>query len=161
MRIPRTPSGGQRTGKPEPAARTWRRDDRFEVWVAHIAAPQGSHKQGFGKSVRETNPKTEPYRQAVADAITAKLEEYEDWQALNGACALAATFYMPPLKSDPDRHWVTGPPDLDKVLRATCDGITRSGLWKDDARLAKIDDLRMIHARTMEETGVLLTVREL
>jgi Holliday junction resolvase RusA-like endonuclease len=166
VKIPRTPGGGRGKGKPAAIARHQEFTGVFSIWVPHIAAPQGSHKQGFGKSVRETNPKTEPYREAVAAACERYIEDDlgaigDEWVPFNKACALSATFHMPPLKSAPERHWVIGPPDLDKVLRATCDGLTRGKVWKDDARLARLERIDMVHAKTLEETGVRIEVWEL
>lgn len=154
MKIPRTPGGGGK-GKPVAARQLleWVDGQVLTLWVPHIAAPQGSHKQGFGKSVRETNPRTEPYRQAVADACERELENWI-WTPLDGPVAMSITFYMPPLKTDPDRYWCIGVPDLDKVLRSTCDGLTKGKVWKDDARLVMLDQVKMVHAKTLEDTGV-------
>lgn len=135
-------------------------DGVLEVYVPHIAAPQGSHRQGFGKSVRETNPKTEPYRQAVADACERELENWI-WTPLDGPLAMDVSFYMPPPpKSDPDRRYPHVAPDLDKLLRSTCDGLTRGKVWKDDARLVEVT-ARKVHAERLEHTGVRIRVWEL
>ena len=50
-------------------------------------------------------------------------------------------------------------PDLDKLLRSTCDGITRGRIWKDDARCVTITAMKQ-HAATMEDTGALIKVWE-
>lgn len=127
--------------------------------VHHLAAPQGSHRQGFGKSVKETNPRTEPYRQAVADACELYLEDFEDWTPLDGPLEVVCTFYMPPPPaSDPSRRYPHTTPDLDKLLRSTFDGITRGGLWKDDARVVAVAGEK-VFAASMQETGVDISVR--
>lgn len=135
--------------------------DAIHIHVAHLAAPQGSHRQGFGKSVRETNPKTEPYRHAVAQACEDYTEVFDDWEPLDGHLELSVVFWMmPPPKADPDRPFPNVAPDLDKLIRSTCDGITRGKLWKDDARVVRIVAEKE-HATSVEQTGVDFTVRKL
>lgn len=137
-----------------------------EVYVEHLAAPQGSHRQGFGKSVRETNPRTEPYRHAVAEACEDYTEEWSDmlsseWVPLDGHLELDVVFKMlPPPKADPNRPYPNVAPDLDKLIRSTCDGITRGRLWKDDARLVRVSAAK-VHAESPQDTGVLIRVRKL
>ena len=138
-----------------------KREQWVEVYVEHLAAPQGSHRQGFGKSVRETNPRTEPYRHAVAEACEDYTERYDDWVPLDGHLELDVVFKMlPPPKADPGRPYPNVAPDLDKLLRSTCDGITRGQLWKDDARLVRVSAAK-VHAESPQDTGVLIRVRKL
>lgn len=133
--------------------------DWVRVRVDWIAAPQGSHKQGFGKSVRETNPKTEPYRQAVADACEAEMDNWV-WKQLDGYLEVRLDFYMPPPpKSDPDRRFPNTPPDIDKLVRSTFDGISRSKMWKDDARVVGMTVWEYF-APSLEETHVDIAIRE-
>lgn len=159
MKIARqAPGSGHRKGKPEPAVRhTAEEHGWWHVRVDHLAAPQGSHRQGFGKSVRETNPKTEPYRHAVAEACENALPT--DWEPLDGYLEARIIFWMmPPPKSDPDRPHPNVAPDIDKLLRSTFDGITRGRLWKDDARVVAVGAEKR-HAATEQETGVDIYVR--
>lgn len=133
--------------------------DWIHVHVEHLAAPQGSHRQGFGKSVRETNPRTEPYRHAVAEACEDVLGD--DWTPLDGGLEAVFFFHMmPPPKSDPHRAFPIGAPDLDKLIRSTCDGMTRGRIWKDDARLVRVL-AEKLHSATPEETGVDIYVRRM
>lgn len=129
--------------------------------VHHIAAPQGSHKQGFGKSVRETNPRTEPYRHAVAEACEDYIEDQDAWVILDGYLAVELTFWMPPApKSDPHRLYPNTSPDIDKLVRSTFDGITRGKLWVDDARVVKLTTSEEF-AASLQETGVDVAVWKL
>lgn len=140
-------------------------DDWVRVRVDWIAAPQGSHKQGFGKSVRETNPKTEPYRHAVAVACADFIAEWEDgspsgaWQPLDGHLEARIDFYMPPIASDPDRPYPNTAPDIDKLVRSTFDGISRGKLWKDDARVVGLTTWEYF-APSLAETHVDIAVRK-
>lgn len=135
--------------------------DWVRVRVDWIAAPQGSHKQGFGKSVRESNPKTEPYRQAVADACQRWHDEHmlgEPLQ-LDGYLEVRIDFYMPPVASDPGRRFPNTAPDIDKLVRSTFDGITRSKMWKDDARVVGMAVWEYF-APSLEDTHVDIAIRE-
>lgn len=111
--------------------------------VPGIPAPQGS-KSPYGG---ESNPNTKPWRATVT---------WHAQQARNGhgvitaPVGLSAVFTFPRPKS----HYRTGKwaaelrpdapkfkaskPDIDKLLRALCDGITDSGLWRDDAQVATV-----------------------
>lgn len=53
-----------------------------------------------------------------------------------GPVALEATFTLERPRSAPrGRVWPDRFPDIDKLVRAICDAITRAGLWADDARV--------------------------
>lgn len=132
--------------------------DWVRVRVDWIAAPQGSHKQGFGKSVRETNPKTEPYREAVSEACLKVMDAQHIWVPMDGCLEVHLDFYMPPIKSAPDRCHPNTAPDIDKLVRSTFDGITRSQLWKDDARVVGLTTWEYF-AESLEDTHVDIAVR--
>lgn len=126
--------------------------DWVTVEVEHLPAPQGSHRQGFGKSVRETNPRTQPYREAVAKACAPML--------LDGPLEAQYVFrLMPAPKSDPHREFHTTPPDLDKLERATNDGLKMGKLIADDARISLVTYSEKVHASTELETGATIRVR--
>lgn len=134
--------------------------DWIRVRVDWIAAPQGSHKQGFGKSVRETNPRTEPYREAVAEACRREMDVRQLWVPLDGHLEARIDFYMPPVASDPDRPYPNTAPDIDKLVRSTFDGISRGKLWKDDARVVGLTTWEYF-APSLEETHVDIAVRRI
>lgn len=48
-------------------------------------------------------------------------------------------------------------PDIDKLLRAVCDGITDAGVWKDDAQVIRVV-MEEVYGRA---PGVHVTVREM
>jgi Holliday junction resolvase RusA-like endonuclease len=48
------------------------------------------------------------------------------------------TYYMPKPASTKFPEYPAGPPDLDKLTRATFDAITQSGLIEDDARIVRM-----------------------
>lgn len=153
-RIARRGEAAAGKGKPGADLDSW-----ITVEVEHLASPQGSHFSPAKGVVRESNQRTELYRQAVADACEALLGE--DWEPLDGPLECLVLFRMMPApKSDKDRPWPHYPPDLDKLLRATFDGVTRGRLWKDDGRVVRVSAQKE-HAGTPEETGVTIMVRRL
>lgn len=136
-------------------------DGWITIEVPHLAAPQGSHRQGFGKSVRETNPKTEPYRRAVADACERWHDAHRRGEPLLLDCPLEVELMyrlMPVPKGDPNRAFHFTKPDIDKLERATFDGLQMGKLIKDDARISRSVHEK-VHAVSEEATGVTIRVR--
>lgn len=111
--------------------------------VPGVPAPQGS-KTRTKWGIREDNPATRPWRNAVAWEARAT---YRDQEPLTGPIELHATFYFPRPKS----HYGTGKnaavlkptaplyhtakPDGDKLMRAIGDAITGI-LIRDDSLIA-------------------------
>lgn len=130
------------------------------VEVAWLAAPQGSHFSPRKGVVKESNPAVELYRQAVAAACRDQLGRR--WVPYDVPLEVSISFrLMPPPKSDPDREWPYTTPDLDKLVRATFDGLTKGLMWKDDARPCRLRLVEKVHAATPEQTGVTIKVRPL
>lgn len=114
--------------------------------VLGVPAPQGS-KVRTKHGMREDNPATEPWRQVIA---------YKARQVMGGTemfvgpVVLTLIFVM----KRPKGHWGTGQnagvlkqtaphwhsvaPDLDKLVRAVCDGLTAGGVWKDDSLVVSV-----------------------
>ncbi len=129
--------------------------------VVGLPAPQGSKSavirggkahviEGNSKAGRERHVN---WRTAVADTART-IAGHDDVDApLDGALALTIIFRFPMPPSRPKKvrvagqAWKTTAPDLDKLLRATCDGLTAGGLITDDARLC------LITAWKIETTG--------
>jgi Holliday junction resolvase RusA-like endonuclease len=120
--------------------------DRVEFTVLGEAQPQGSKTVGRNHAgdsyVREDNPKTQPWRQAVAAAATAAMDGR---QVRTGPVELRIVFVFP----RPQGHFGTGRnagrlkpsaplyvrtrPDVDKLLRAIGDALT-GVVFRDDAQ---------------------------
>jgi crossover junction endodeoxyribonuclease RusA len=105
--------------------------------VYGVAAPKGSGKAIRSKSTGKpiylpANPKSKPWEQAVIDAAL----PHRPNEPLDCPVELWVTFYLPKPKSTPKR--VTEPgrkPDCSKLVRCLEDGLTRAGIWTDDARV--------------------------
>ena len=138
--------------------------DEIQFFVPGKPVAQGS-KRHVGKGVMvEMLRDLAPWRQAVA--------EYAKRAAGNeqmlGPLRLRALFFFP----RPSAHFGTGRnmgqlkasaplwrdanPDLDKLLRAVCDGLTNSGVIRDDRYIVK-----MYGEKRYGDPGVLVNLQTL
>ena len=67
-------------------------------------------------------------------------------------------FYLPRPKTV-KRQYPTVPPDVDKLLRSTLDGITESGIIEDDAQIIEAYTRKMYAANGF--TGCILSIQRL
>lgn len=105
-----------------------------EFVVDGVPVPQGS-KSGFvagGRAIiTDQNAKTlKPWRQTIAAAA----RDAYTGDRVEGPVLLVVEFRFLQPKSVRREH-PSVKPDLDKLLRALMDGITDSGLWRDDAQV--------------------------
>lgn len=77
-----------------------------------------------------------PWRKAVAAAARAAKPAAQ----VEGPVEMWLTFTFERPKTV-KRVWPAVKPDIDKLVRAVLDGITDSGLWKDDAQVVVIREL--------------------
>jgi len=107
--------------------------------------------EGGSKVGRE---KQQSWRAAVVEAaMRAKVEQF------TGPVGVEIMFFMPPITSDPHRtlHYKT--PDGDKLLRNVLDGLTASGLIKDDALVWSMI-VKKVYARNGHWTGATIGVTD-
>jgi Holliday junction resolvase RusA-like endonuclease len=112
--------------------------------------PNGAMLDGRSKGARDRH---RDWRSSVAQAAR-DVAEHEDITApLDGALTLGVEFRFPMPKSRSKRlreigyNPKTTAPDLDKLVRALCDGLQAGGLITDDARF------HLIAARKVEVVG--------
>ena len=118
--------------------------DQYEV--NGLPAPQASKTavviggkarliEGKGTAGRQ---RTKAWRADVAQAAR-DLANHEDpairATQFTGPTQLTIQFWMPRPKSRPKKHhgWHTVKPDIDKLVRATMDGLTTGGILRDDS----------------------------
>lgn len=115
---------------------------RFQVLGTPI--PQGS-KVRTKWGMREDNPKTRPWRDQIAWEARAAMGGEPP---LIGPVQLEVAFTMPRPKSHYRANgdikpsapaWCPKRPDVDKLLRALCDGMTAAGVWRDDSQVVYVD----------------------
>lgn len=108
--------------------------DNTRFFVEGLPVPQGSKvcKCINGRSIMwDSNKKLKDWRdtvtaQAQIEMIARKLE------TRTGPIDLILNFVFPKPKSV-KRDLPSVKPDLDKLIRAVCDSLTKSGIYKDDA----------------------------
>lgn len=82
----------------------------------------------------ESSKKVKPWREAVARVASAHLLD----EPLDGHLRVIIRFELPaPMKSRFGNR-PAGPPDIDKLVRSTLDGLTTSRLIVDDARIVAL-----------------------
>lgn len=109
-------------------------------YAAGIPAPQGSKRHVGGGRMIESSKKVAPWREDVRNSAELAAAE-QGWEAPEGPVAVDVTFWLPRPKSHPKtrRTWPTTKPDVDKLLRSTCDALTSAGVIADDARIVDLD----------------------
>lgn len=124
-----------------------------EFEVLGVPAPQGSKtaitiggKARLIEGGSDTGrTKHKAWRTAVAEAARDVAADHDQAAPFDGPLYLSIEFRFPMPKSRPARARAAGrwphtvKPDLDKVLRATADGLTTGGLITDDARICAIE----------------------
>lgn len=121
---------------------------RLRVFVYGTPAPQGSKRHVGNGVMVESSPKVRPWREDVKLAALRALELTPEWDRAARVVRLAVTFTL----ARPRAHYRTGrhadelregapalhgtKPDLDKLLRSTCDALGTAGVYVDDSRVA-------------------------
>jgi Holliday junction resolvase RusA-like endonuclease len=118
------------------------------LWIKVFGepAPQGSKRHVGGGRMVEASKKVAPWREHVHFAAVEAIAEHEvragtyvPWVPMSGGLSLTVAFFLPRPKSAPkSRTRPDRTPDLDKLLRSTCDALTSAGVWEDDARVVDI-----------------------
>lgn len=147
--------------------------DRYEFVVYGTPGPQGSKKflgTFTGKDGRqhakmaENSKKVRPWREAVKHAA---LAARFDNPPIDGPIRARMVFTLAKPQSAPKRRrtWPDKTPDLSKLLRATEDALTDSGIWKDDARVVGYSRLEKVFPgedpEALDAPGVRITIERI
>ena len=121
-----------------------------------MPAPQGSknaYRRGNRCVLVESSKKVKPWREAVARAAKENIP-----QPLEGEIHLRVVFVMPRTKAMGDKPAppMLQRPDLDKLLRSTCDGLTGAA-YVDDSQVTHISSEKR-RAEPGEPTGAHITL---
>jgi crossover junction endodeoxyribonuclease RusA len=102
--------------------------------VAHgTPAPQGSKKPIGNNRMVEMSKNLPKWRKAVEAA--ARLAAGPGWLPIDGPVSVAGEIKIRKPKTTKFPDYPAGPADLDKLLRAVSDALTRSQVITDDARI--------------------------
>lgn len=135
--------------------------------VLGVPAPQGSKRAIVIKgrpvlldgSSDTGKDATKAWRQAVAETA---LEVWAGRPPIDGPVALSVKFVLPRPKSAAKKNrWHATRPDLDKLLRATCDALKTAGVYTDDGRVACVTMTKTLAAVDYPWTGATITVYRL
>jgi Holliday junction resolvase RusA-like endonuclease len=106
----------------------------------------------------ESSAKVKPWRAAVT-LITKQAMLKQEWETITDPIELCLSFYLPRPKSV-KREFPSVKPDLDKLIRSTCDGLKTGGLYTDDALIIAITATKQYAPVGMEAGCHVLVVRE-
>lgn len=124
-------------------------------FVPGVPAPQGSKtaKCINGKAIMwEASTKVKEWRATVT--ATAQIEMIaRGLETKTDPVELVLEFRLPKPKSV-KREFPDVKPDLDKLIRAVCDGLTKSKIYKDDALVIALSASK----RYSEEPGVWISI---
>jgi crossover junction endodeoxyribonuclease RusA len=110
--------------------------------VVGIPAPQGSKTRMPNGALLEAGSATG--RARLVEWRRAVTDQARHWLTAHPANPLAEpvditlTFRFPATASNPYRHYHCVTPDIDKIVRATLDALTHSGLLADDRYVARL-----------------------
>jgi len=145
----------------------------LDIDVHGLPAPQGS-KRAFRNphsgrvQLVESSTRVKTWREDVKQAA---LDAIDGGGPLTGPIRLYADFYLPRPKahyrSGANAHLLrdkapirpAGKPDLDKLLRSTCDALTAAGVWSDDSRVVTISATKF-YADQDRSIGARITITE-
>jgi Holliday junction resolvase RusA-like endonuclease len=128
-------------------------------------SPKGTYRDKQGRTrVRmvESSAKVKPWRTAVTLAMLDANAKLPAPVYFDGAVRLTITFIMTRVGSEP-KGWTrhhTKAPDLSKLIRATEDAITDSGIWKDDSHVVEIQAVK-VTAEPGDATGCSIVIEAL
>jgi len=123
---------------------------RLVILVYGTPAPQGSKRHvGHGVMV-ESSAKVKPWRADVRQAALEAMATSPWWEPAADRLLMHVTFALP----RPRSHYRTGKfahllrdnapayhatkPDIDKLIRSTCDALTSAGVYADDSRVCQV-----------------------
>ena len=141
-----------------PVTRPAQSDQQFVLVIqGHNPAPQGSkryvghrYSTRAGKEVpylKEDSPRVDIWRKTVAVLATPAKARHRMVEPMEGVLEAYMIFVMKPKGNavgEKDRFPVTHPyGDLDKLQRATFDALTAARVIHDDARIARVEAMKV------------------
>lgn len=133
---------------------------RLTIHVPGRPIGQGNIRHlGKGRPAIHQNAKTLlPWRADIADAAAKAMADAGFTEPFDGPLMLDPIVFLMPRGKTVRRAQPTVPPDLDHLLRALGDALTRAGAIADDARIVRIRDLQKSYEHPGCGPGVFFTL---
>jgi len=140
----------------------------IEVFVPGIPRPQGSKRHVGNGRMLESSRHLAPWRQTITATLRANVRSVTPIFPAGIPVDVGLVFTVPAPKSLPSWPvWPAKRPDLDKLIRAVCDGISDAGVWHDDSQAVHISAAKTYpqheltaHVLADAAPGVLITLTE-
>lgn len=140
---------------------------RLVIEALGMPAPQGSKRYVGNGIMIENSPRVKPWREDVKQAALKALDETPTWNREHKQIVMHVVFTLP----RPRSHYRTGKfanflrdgapslhstkPDLDKLLRSTCDALTTAGVYADDSRIVQVFAVKAYETRASLPNGAM------
>jgi Holliday junction resolvase RusA-like endonuclease len=115
------------------------------IRVVGLPAPQGSKNVSRSGRVYEASRALRPWRALIAANVHNAMRR-EGVDMMTGPVELRAVFMLPSPKRPRHREPIVRP-DLDKLVRALCDGLTDGGAIRDDALIVNLTAVKVYGER--------------
>lgn len=130
--------------------------------VLGVPAPQGSKTRMPNGAMLEGGSQTgrdkqKAWRTAVADTA----HHNRPTTPLDGPLWLRIDLRMPRPKARKTALYCDRKPDVDKIIRATCDALTEAGMISDDSRIVELHVVKMYADPSDPWTGADITINTL
>lgn len=128
--------------------------DSLTFRVVGTPAPQGSKKHVGGGRMIESSKAVGPWRDVVTYTVRRDMMRRRQPMITNPVkVTMIFLVRRPPSIAKRIIH-PSKRPDLDKLIRATCDALTDAGLIRDDAQICNFGDTRKEYAKPGVAPGV-------
>lgn len=125
--------------------------------VIGLPAPQGSKRHVGNGIMIESSKNVKPWREAVKWAA---IEAVSGKPVIQGPVSLDIEFLLPRPKAAKKRVYPANRPDLDKLIRSTCDALTQVGVYRDDSQVVVLNASKR-YADSERCVGAFITVMEI
>ena len=109
--------------------------------VEGVPTPQGSktaYVRGGRAVLVESNKKLPAWREAVTEAARQAMYATEQVEPFNAPLKVVVTFFMPRPAKPKWAKYPASKPDLDKLIRAVLDSLTKAKTITDDALVVEV-----------------------
>lgn len=134
---------------------------QLDFFVPGTPVAQGSMRAGKTKTGRPfvmpvESAKLNVWRNTIKDVAEDAMELAETGTFV-GPVGVSVAFVFPALSTAPERVWKHTPADLDKLIRASLDALTKAGIYEDDSRVVVLSASKR-HAQDDEPIGAEISV---